>query len=204
MPTFVPPDHFAAIYKACAVAERPERTPNIAAVDWWRALLVFAYMTGWRIGSILKLEWENIDLVNGTAFSQAENNKGRRDVLLQLHPLIGDHLARIKGTFSTRVFPWPHRRRVLWEEFGDIQEAARLHDGSVLPKAGKCGRRYGFHDLRRGFATMNAGQMDLFELQQLMQHKSLETTRIYVNMASRLKRTTDRLFVPDVGNVATG
>jgi integrase len=198
LPTFVPPEHFAAIYQACGLAKRPKRVPNVSAADWWRAIIVFAYMTGWRIGSILKLEWENVDLVNGTAFSPAKANKGRRDVLVTLHPLVVEHLAAIKGNFSTRVFPWPHTRRALWTVFGEIQESTKLPDGSALPRGGKDGRRYGFHDLRRGFATMNAGQMDLFELQRLMQHKSLETTRIYVAMAHRLKNVTDRLFVPQL------
>jgi integrase len=170
----------------------------VAPADWWRSLLVFAYMTGWRIGSILKLEWENVDLVNGTAFSPAKANKSRRDDLIPIHPLIVEHLAGIKGTFSTLVFPWDHGRRHLWAAFDAIQAVAKLADGSPMPKSGKRGRWYGFHDLRRGFATMNAGQMDLFELQQLMQHRDLETTRGYVNMANRIKRTTERLFVPDL------
>ena len=46
MPTFVPPEHFAAIYTACEHAKRPKRIPNVKPADWWRALLVTAYMTG--------------------------------------------------------------------------------------------------------------------------------------------------------------
>ena len=40
--------------------------------------------------------------------------------------------------------------------------------------------------------------MDLFELQALMQYRSLETTKLYVNMAKRLNKVVDGLFVPDV------
>ena len=51
----------------------------------------------------------------------------------------------------------------------------------------------------------NADSMDLFQLQSLMQHKSLETTRLYVNMANRLKQAVDNLKVPEVlRNSATG
>ena len=56
---------------------------------------------------------------------------------------------------DTHVFPWNQDRRQLWPEFHRIQESATLADGSPLPKGGKNGF-YGFHDLRRGFATMNA------------------------------------------------
>jgi integrase len=96
------------------------------------------------------------------------------------------------------VFPWNHSPRSLWDRFHEIQEVARLDDGSPMPKAGKDGEWYGFHDFRRGFATANAGEMDLFQLQSLMQHKSLNTTRSYVNMAGQLNAVVDRLKVPDI------
>lgn len=51
-----------------------------------------------------------------------------------------------------------------------------------MQKAGKNGGWYGFHDLRQGFATVNAASMNLFELQSLMQHRSLTTTQGYVNI----------------------
>ena len=90
----------------------------------------------------------------------------------------------------------------MWSEFGRIQEAARLADDKPLPKSGKGGGRYGFHDLRRGFATMNADSMDLFELQGLMQHKSLETTKLYVNMTKRRAKPVSNLYVPAIPCIA--
>ncbi|MBC8116849.1 MAG: hypothetical protein H7062_20840 [Candidatus Saccharimonas sp.] len=50
--------------------------------------------------------------------------------------------------------------------------------------------------MRRAFATANAESMNLFALQSLMQHKSLETTKGYVNMARQLNRPVQNLFVP--------
>lgn len=90
----------------------------------------------------------------------------------------------------------------MWPTFHAIQANAKLADDKPLPKAGKGGGWYGFHDLRRGFATMNAGNMDLFELQALMQHKSLTTTQGYVNMSMRLQKPVDNLYVPPVLKVA--
>ena len=66
-----------------------------------------------------------------------------------------------------------------------------------MSKCGKNGGYFGFHDLRRGYATANAEHMDLFELQKLMQHRSLETTRGYVNMAGKLKKAINKAHVPD-------
>lgn len=40
--------------------------------------------------------------------------------------------------------------------------------------------------------------MNLFELQTLMQHKSLETTKLHVSMVGRLNKAVDGLYVPEV------
>ena len=202
LPTFVPPEHFSAMYQACKVATMPNDLPNVLPADWWRGLLVLLYMTGWRVGQTLKLKMEDIDFEAGTALSRADANKGRRDQLIPLHPLVIQHLKPLTASFCPFVFPWNHNSRTLWSEFARIQEAAKLADKSPMPKAGKNGGWYGFHDLRRGFATINAGSMDLFELQALMQHKSLTTTQGYVSMATRLQKPVNNLFVPSLPTVS--
>ncbi|MFM9960731.1 MAG: tyrosine-type recombinase/integrase [Planctomycetaceae bacterium] len=201
LPTFVSLEHFSAMFKACEVATMPADVPNVTPAEWWRGLLVLLYMTGWRIGQTMRLRLDDIDFEAGTALNRTDTNKGRRDQLLPLHPLVIEHLRPLAGSFGPLVFPWHYDNRTLWSEFGRIQEAARLADGSPMPKAGKNGGWYGFHDLRRGFATVNAASMDLFELQALMQHQSLVTTRGYVNMAQRLQKPVSNLFVPTLPRI---
>ena len=46
---------------------------------------------------------------------------------------------------------------------------------------------------------MNADKMDLFQLQTLMQHRDLATTKLYVAMAARLRKPVENLYVPDLG-----
>src|SRR5262249_43245381 len=84
LPTYCTPEHFAAIYQACEEAARwPEDQPY-AAGDWWRGLLMTAFLTGWRIGSLLALRRADVDLDAGTALSRARENKGKRDQLIAL------------------------------------------------------------------------------------------------------------------------
>jgi integrase len=57
---------------------------------------------------------------------------------------------------------------------------------------------YGFHDLRRAFATMNADKLTPDALQALMRHKSYLTTQKYINMARQMDAAVASLHVPDV------
>ncbi len=193
LPTYVTPEHFAAIYSATDAATLPDGQPFTPS-DYWRALLVVAYMTGWRVGQIMALRWSDVDLERATAFSRAADNKGKRDVLLPLHPLVVDHLRRIKS-FSPLVFPWALGKKDMYREFYAIQAAA-----GAKPDHGKA--FYGFHDLRRAFATMNAENLTADALQLLMQHRSYTTTQRYINMARQTAKAVDVLYVPDLGRAA--
>ena len=71
---------------------------------------------------------------------------------------------------------------------GKVCRKSHRHSGSC--------EFYGFHDLRRGFATANADALSVSQLQQMMRHSSYLTTQRYVNMAEQLDTVTDRLTVP--------
>ena len=194
---YVTPEHFAAIYAACDVAKRPA-TDAYTAATWWRALLTFCYMTGWRISEPLALRWDDVSLDDGTTVTRWGDNKGKRDERVPLHPVVIEHLRKVVD-FGQMVFFWPNHERTLWDDFAAIQKAAGIH----LPchekheHTGAC-HRYGFHDLQRAFATSNAEQLTADALQTLMRHKSYLTTQKYINMSKQVDKAIDQLFVPDI------
>lgn len=192
---YVTTDHFGAIYKACDVASRPA-TGHYTATDWWRGLLTFACMTGWRIREILALRWDDISLEGGYAITWHDDNKGKRDERVPLHPVVVEHLRKIVD-FGTLVFPWPRSDTTVWADFRAIQKAAGIaltclekHEHTET-----CSY-YGFHDLRRGFATENAEPLGM-TLQAFMRHKSYTTIQRYINMARQLQQTAEKLHVPE-------
>ena len=200
---YVTPEHFAAMYAACDAAERP-RSEAYSAADWWRALLVFMYMTGWRISEPLALRWEDVSLDKGEAITWHENNKGKRDERVPLHLIVVDHLRKLVD-FGAVVFPWPHHERTLWVEFARIQQAAKNEAGERIINL-PCHEKhthtdschlYGFHDFRRAFASMNAQRLSGDALQSLMRHKSYLTTKKYINMAHQLDGAIEKLHVPE-------
>jgi integrase len=200
LPLYVTGDHFAAMYEACDSARMPEDIPNVAPADWWRALLVMGYMTGWRIGDMLSLRREDLDLDAATAITRFEDNKGKRDALVKLHPVVIEHLRKLAG-FDPAVLPWNHDERTLYGEFARIQEAAGIKLPCKVRGPHEHNRHcylYGFHDLRRAFATMNADKLTPDALQALMRHKSYQTTQRYISMARQMDAAVASLHVPDV------
>jgi len=194
---YVTPEHFAAIYRACDVAVRPQSQAYQSA-EWWRALITFAYMTGWRVSEPLALQWDDGPSDRAPPLTRNEDNKRNRDERVPLHPVVVDHLRTIID-FGPLVFYWPHHERTLWTDFAKIQESA----GIALPCREKHEHTpachvYGFHDLRRAFATVNAPKLSADALQALMRHKSYTTTQRYVNMAKQLDQAVETLHVPEV------
>ena len=187
IPVYVPPEHFDAIYQQANTARLPVGLPYPAG-EWWRGLLVFAYMTGWRIAAILALRRKDLDLEAGTAFSRYFDTKGKREQLVPLNAVVIEHLHRLPS-FSPTVFPWDRSPSLLRTVFWEIQQAAGVKPAGSKP-------RYGFHDLRRGFASMNADRMTPDALQTLMQHKSYVTTQRYIALARQLTPAVQSLFVP--------
>lgn len=190
--TFISEEEFSAIYAVCNVATRPLFN-HVTPEEWWRGFLLFQFMTGWRVGQVLKVRWDQ--LYEDVIVSSAEDNKGKRDVSQQLHPVVIEHLQPLRKTYRAEIFA---RRRMsdgsLKSNFKRIQQAA-----GITPRHKPPGKWYTFHDLRRGFATVNAGRLDTFELQALMQHQSLTTTQKYVAMGHRLSAAVDKLVVPELG-----
>lgn len=195
LPRYITEEHFLAVYNACDSAKRPE-LPNTLPADWWRAFVVFAYMTGWRVNEILSMESADCDLEKGYAITRGDENKGRRDEKIPLHAMVIEHLEKLNH-FAAFTFPWPHNLKTLYVEFKAIQEAAGIH----LPCRKKhehtpsC-HYYGFHDFRRAFATLNAANLTPDALQQLMRHQSYQTTQVYINMAKQMDEVVNKLHAP--------
>lgn len=197
--TYITEEQFQAMYAKCDVVTRPQ-LENIRAADWWRALLVFLWFTGWRIGEVQKLCREDVDLSKGIAKTRAEHNKGKRTANTPLHPIVVDHLESLKG-FTVEQFPWPHEDTAIYDQFRLIQDAAGVEKQCEKQHTHSDACRYfGFHALRKSFATYNAMELSAAELQATMRHQDGATTAKYINMAKAVNRESvvDRLRVPNL------
>ena len=197
--TFISASDFAKLYAACDAATKPA-IQGIDSADWWRGFLLYLYMTGWRVREVLKLRREDVDLEKGVATTRAADNKGRTESTVPLHPIVVEHIRKLKS-FAPAVFPWHDDDYQLWPQLRLIQAKAGI--AKVCRKDHEhndaC-KRFGFHDLRRGFATANAANLTASQLQTLMRHSSYTTTQRYIEMAEQVQQSdvVARLSVPEL------
>ena len=188
-------EDFQKVYEACKEATMPKGL-SCTAEEWWHGLLLFALTTGWRIEEMLTFRRSDLNLKTGGIITRAAHNKAKRDDMDYLPEIV---LERIKAmlSFQPLVFPWPHNRRTLDTEFHRIQAAAGINLPCPLEGTHECTEachRYGFHALRRGYATLNADAMPAAVLQRKMRHRSFTTTLRYIALAEKMKKSTEAKF----------
>ena len=201
LPTFVSTEEMALFYDHCHAADSPTMNEWMGSrtfynpESYWQALSVIMFMTGWRSVEIFRLLWENVDLDKGTIFSPAEHQKGRRDELIPIHPVVVEHLTRIKHPRPQVFEMWKKNGKGRMGGASQIAKARYKQLHQIQDAAGL--RRFGFHDFRRGFATENAQNLTPSEMQKLMKHRSFKTTMKYMQMGERLEEPVKKLTVPE-------
>ncbi len=198
---FITEGHFVDIYRTAEVAQQPQEDLPYSPADWWRGLLMFACCTGWRIGELLSLEWEDVSLDEGYAITRAEKNKGNRDESVHLASVVVEHLRPLVTDHEPLVFPWQFSRRKLYNEFARIQKAAGIDLPCKTRGKHSCTdacHLYSFHDERRAFATLNADRLTKDELRRLMRHKSGATTDRYISYSEAVKPKPVNVHVPAI------
>jgi integrase len=190
-------EHFALMMKAADVATFPDMQihdlpPDCTPGDWWRALFATAWVTGARIGAILKLRWADLDWDSGRVLSRATTTKQRKDARPDIKAAL-PFLEKICGG-DVRLLPWNHAARTLYREFKRIQESVKDEQGNRLidlpcQDAGNTDHTcnewchvYGFHAFRYAHARVNWANP---QLQNQMGHASRATTEHYRQWAER-------------------
>lgn len=200
------PKHFEMIYNACDAATKPV-LEDITPGEFWRALITFCYLTGWRIDETVNIPKSRVDLQKGTALTVHTSNKGRKDVRSFLDPAIVSHLEGIWSD-NDKLFPFEHNSRQLWVQLQKIQREAGINLDCRIRTEHVCTEachQYSFHDFRRAFIDNNREYLSEVELQILARHADIQTTLGYIN-SSRAANLDVRkkLYKPDFLKKTTG
>jgi site-specific recombinase XerD len=155
-----------------------------------KLVLSLLYYTGIRKSELLNLNWNDINLSKNTLI--VRNGKGGKDRLIPLHKKVTELL----DSYLDERLPLKNDALIIGEQ------GRRLCNGSFeyllkmyLTLSGLKKKGYSAHTFRHTFAThlIEAG-VDIFKVQKLLGHSSLDTTKIYINFnSSQMAKAVDRL-----------
>ena len=141
-----------------------------------RAAVIVALNTGLRLGELLGLTWEGVDLSRGVIRLEVTKSGRRREVPLNAESY--DGLVSLNPKKSGRIFSTQSIRRA----YESAVTNAKLDDVN-------------FHTLRHTFASWAVMRgVSLKELQELLGHSSVAMTMRYAHLApERLRSAVTRL-----------
>jgi len=155
-----------------------------------KLILSLLYYTGIRKSELLNLNWTDINLSRSIVIIR--RGKGGKDRLIPLHKevtsLLDKYLEKRLPLKTEALIIGEQGRRMCNCSFVNLLKMYFALSG--LKKKG-----YTAHSFRHSFAThlVEAG-VDLFKVQKLLGHASLDTTKIYINFnSSQMAKAVDRL-----------
>lgn len=166
----------------------PSRCRKNAVRD--KLVLSLLYYTGIRRNELLNLNWTDLNLSKSTMIIMS--GKGGKDRLIPLHKavtkLLDKYLEQRLPLKTEALIVGEQGRRMYKCSFTNLLKMYLAISG--LKKKG-----YTAHSFRHSFAThlVEAG-VDLFKVQKLLGHSSLDTTKIYINFnSSQMAKAIERL-----------
>lgn len=170
-----------------SVAMEFPRFSGVKAPAWWRALLIVAWNTGLRIGTLLSMRMDEVDWAKSRLVLPAARMKSRRPMIVHLNPPAMTALRSIR-TDRELVFPWQETgRRNFYKYLHKLEKAAGI------PRS----EHFGMHAIRKTVATM------LYEVnpgaaQFALGHTTNDVTRkSYVDGGGLVARALDQLPQPE-------
>lgn len=156
-------------------AQLAKQTGFIGAVPahaWWLALHSVLFDTGERVGAVLSLLWEDVDLAANSILIRGENRKGDADDKLYfLHAETTARLSAMREPKREKVFPLPITMGALLWRYKRILEGAGLD----------AGRKSKFHRMRKTVASHIAAAKGREQASEALDHKDPSVTAAYID-----------------------
>ncbi len=155
-----------------------------------KLIITMLFYTGLRRAELLNLSWNDLNLGNSTL--TVRSGKGNKDRIIPIHksllPLIDAYLTQRLPLKNNAFFIGECGKRLGKNSFTDM---LRMY----LSLSGLSKKGYTAHSFRHSFAThLIESGADLFKVQRLLGHESLDTTKIYINFnSSQMAKAIDKL-----------
>jgi integrase len=161
----------------------------------WETLIMLGFFTGARLGDCTKMEWQKLDLVNGTL--RFADKKTGKTVTVPVHPELHDHLSRLASIDKAQKYVTPKMAKLgpggrhgLSEGFKRIVVKAGLDLQTVEGTGIRNISKRTFHALRHSFtsALANAGVSPELRM-KLTGHKSAAVHKGYTHLELETLKT---------------
>jgi len=155
-----------------------------------RLTLSLLYYTGIRRSELLSLNWSDFNLSKSTMIIRS--GKGNKDRLIPLHK----NVSFLLDTYLEERLPLETNALIIGNRGNRMCKCSFVNLLKLyLTISGLDKKGYTAHSFRHSFAThLIESGVDLFKVQSLLGHASLETTRIYINFNStQMAKAVERL-----------
>lgn len=162
----------------------------------WRAMLLTEWWTALRLGTLLKIRRQDVNLQTGWIYVQPDSVKTCKGKKFRLGP---DAVAALQAIWEPKrdlMFPWPYRKETIYRYFRKLQKTANIPETSR-----KAVSR--FHKLRRTVATQAAVSAGLPAAIALLDHSGPEVTKRYLD-PSKLPGCDATAFLPQLIDLGAG
>jgi len=157
-------------------------SPSRCKKHYIRDMLIFnmLYYCGLRKGELLGLDWDDINLEKDILTVRTSKNKTGR--IVPIHP----EVKGLLDTYLAQRLPIKDRALIIGEKGNRMCKASFTNMmNTYLKISGLKKKGYSAHSLRHSFATrLIEKNVNLFLVQRLLGHKSLDATKIYVHFDS--------------------
>ena len=134
-----------------------------AASPEWKTAILVGYYVGPRLGDVVSLTWESVDLAEGTiVYTQGKTG---RKVEVPIHPDLEEHLLSIAGD-SPRGFLCPtlgatkiSGRSGLSKQFAALMATAGIDQRQIQSSRNRKFSKLSYHSLRHSFSSALANQV---------------------------------------------
>jgi len=165
-----------------------------------RPVVVCALRTGGRLGEILTLTWEDVDLDRGVLYFEQGNTKSGKQREVPIDPVLDEVLRERRK----KIFLGGDAREFVFTRLGNRLRNVRTGFEKARKRAG-LGEDVTFHTLRHTFASwyvQNGG--DVFRLQEYLGHSTMALTKRYAHLSEKFRRDGVAFFGPPKEQVVHG
>lgn len=158
---------------------KKKRTKKFILRD--KLILNLLAFTGLRKSELLNLNWEDINL--GSKYLIVRNGKNKTDRIIPLH----ENVYNLLEKYLSGRLPLNCNALIIGERGRRLGiNSLELIFKKYIKLSGLSGKGYSIHSLRHTFATRLLNKnVSLFRIKNLLGHKSIESTEIYLHTTGK-------------------